>query len=333
MPEVVDALSRTVALTRPAKRVVSLVPSLTEAVATFSEGSLIGCTKFCVEPTAVVDGLRKFGGTKDPDVAAIVAQEPDLVIANKEENRREDVDALTAAGLTVFVGHALTVSQAIDELESIRTLLGAVSATRIIQTLRAEVEQQESLNEERPRVTAFCPIWRNPYMAVSGATYAGDLLRLAGAINVFEDHPSEARYPQVGIAEIEAADPTIVLLPSEPFHFRERHREELMALRSVAAVKTGNVHLIDGRHLTWYGPRIGEGLRAVVKLLDHARPDWTPPVDESRESETAQGQSKPPTPSTAPPGGKPRRAPDPNVSLPPGLRLDVTQQDTVDEGS
>ena len=145
MPTATDGLGRTLELKRAARRVVSLVPSLTEAVAVFGKPTaLVGCTKFCEEPPHVVDGLRKLGGTKDPDIDAIVALEPDLVLANKEENRQEDVEALIAAGLNVYVGDARSVSTAIDELEQVTTLISAVPF-RALREMRAELDRQTQL--------------------------------------------------------------------------------------------------------------------------------------------------------------------------------------------
>ncbi len=339
-----DALERTISLDRPAQRVVSLVPSQTETVALFDKANvLIACTQFCTEPVDIVDGLRKIGGTKDPDVAAIIALQPDLVLANKEENRQEDVDALIAAGLSVFVGYAQTVQQAAAEMESLVPLLGSsIKALQFARALAEEVERQTALAEERPPVRVFVPIWRKPYMAVSGETYGGDLLRLAGGTNVFESHRTGGRYPQVSIADLEDANPQVILLPSEPFHFRERHRDEFMALRSIDAVQHERVFLTDGRALTWHGPRAAAALREIAKLLDKARPEYTPPIEEAAPTAAGIGTSgrakrpqAPSRPAAGKPSTRPRRQPTASTGaeLPPGLRLDVTQQDVVDEQS
>ena len=348
MPSATDALGRTVTLERPPTRVVSLVPSVTEAVAALGLGrSLAAVTKFCVEPADLTAALRKVGGTKDPDVEAIAALKPDLVLANVEENRRQDVQALIDAGLTVFVGYPRTVRDAVDEFRTIGELLGAPASPRVVNEMREAVERQETLNQTRPRVRVFCPIWRNPYMAVAGDTYAGDLIRMAGGENVFESRASGSRYPQVTLKEIQAADPQVILLPDEPFHFRARHRDELSALREVEAVRADRLFLCDGRWLTWYGPRIAEGLEGVEKLLDGARPDWTPPADLSPVSERQRrakkkkaGRSATPSSKKAPAAStaserrppKPRPAPGEEPPLPPGLRFNVDVQDVVDEG-
>lgn len=342
MPTVRDALDRPIRLDSPPDRIVSLVPSLTETVAIWDRAArLVGVTKFCLEPPQVVAGLRKIGGTKDPDVDAIVRLAPDLVLANQEENRREDVEALIAAGLTVLVGHPRTVAAVADELETLATLLGPnARAAQSIAAVREAIERQVGLNQTRPRVRVFCPIWRHPYMAVGGDTYAGDVLRLAGGENVFERHRTGTRYPQVSVAEIEAADPELILLPDEPFHFRERHRQEFLALRAISAARGGRVALVDGRLLTWFGPRSAEAADKIAALLDGARPDWTPPDDAAAAEETEPAVSPVPVPAQPrPPAPKPKRKPvrarprgNGGAELPPGLRLNVEAPDVVDDG-
>ena len=351
MPSATDALGRTVALERPPARVVSLVPSVTEAVATLGQGNkLVACTKFCAEPADLTATLRKVGGTKDPDIAAIAALKPDLVLANVEENRRQDVRALIDAGLTVFVGYPRTVREAIDEFQTIGALVGTSASPRIVRELNEAIERQETLNQTRRRVRVFCPIWRNPYMAVAGATYAGDLIRLAGGENVFESHPSSQRYPQVTLAEIKATNPEVILLPDEPYRFRPRHRDELRVLGDLRAVQNNRIYLCDGRWLTWYGPRIAEGLEGVEKLLDHARPEWKAPADlppiserkprtRAKQAGRAGKPAKKPTKKKAPVAAaeprhkppSPRFTPGQEPPLPPGLTFDAGAQDVVDE--
>ena len=353
MPSATDALGRTVTLERAPARVVSLVPSVTEAVATFGQGNkLVACTKFCAEPADLTAALRKVGGTKDPDIDAIAALKPDLVLANVEENRRQDVQALIDAGLTVFVGYPRTVREAIDEFQTIGELVGTPASPRIVREMNEAIERQETLNQTRRRVRVFCPIWRNPYMAIAGATYAGDLIRLAGGENVFESHPRGARYPQVTLAEIKAADPEVILLPDEPYRFRPRHRDELRVLSDLRAVRGNRIYLCDGRWLTWYGPRIAKGIEGVEKLLDHARPEWKAPADLPPISERKPRTRAKPAGRAGKPAKKPtqkkspvaaaeprRKSPPPHFTpgqeppLPPGLTFDADaqDQDVVDE--
>jgi hypothetical protein len=189
------------------------------------------------------------------------------------------------------------------------------------------------LNTTRPPVRVFCPIWRNPYMAVGGETFAGDLLRLSGGVNVFERHESGGRYPQVTVDELVEAAPDVIVLPNEPYRFTNRHRDELLALRDIPAVKTERVFLIDGQLLTWHGPRIGEALREIEQVLDSARPEWEAPVEQASAESGRRSPGRRPrhTPRPAPSQGKGAQ-PLP-TGLPPGLRFDVETQDVVDDAS
>ena len=340
MPTVQDARGQSMTLDSRPERIVSLVPSITESVALFAGPQrLVGITKFCTEPHADVTAIRKIGGTKDPDVEAIVALQPDLVLANREENREADIAALEAAGLRVFVGYPRGVHESMEELARIGTLLQVAAALRQFKDVHAEIARQDALQADRPRVRVFCPIWRHPYMAVGGDTYAGDVIRLAGGENVFESHPRGDRYPPVDLREIAAADPQVILLPDEPYHFRARHREEILAMRSMTAAREGHVFLLDGRWLSWYGPRAAQGLAGLEALLDRARPDWTAPerpvepapkrkpsgaTNATRPAGTSAQKSTPAT-------KQPQRTPKTDTAMPPGLKLRVRSQEVVDE--
>ena len=228
-----DSRGRTITTALRPDRIVSLVPSVTESVAQLAGVKrLVGITKFCTEPEADAPAIRKIGGTKDPDIAAIVALAPDLVLANREENREEDIAALEAAGLQVYVGYPRTARDALEDLKTIARLLHFAMVRPIVALVTEEIERQETLNADRPRVRVFCPIWYRPFMAAAGDTYAGDLIRLAGGENVFESHVRGNRYPQVELSEVARADPEVILLPSEPYRFGRRHRREVQALRS-----------------------------------------------------------------------------------------------------
>ena len=301
MPSAVDALGVEVALENAPRRIVSLVPSFTELTAALRLGKrLVGVTRFCTEPPEVATPVRKVGGTKNPDVERIIGLAPDLVLANREENREEDVAALRRAGLAVYVGDVRSPADARGEIERVAQLLGTVSLQQT-RPLDEALEEQEHLNRLRPRVRAACLIWRNPYMAAGGDTYIGGLLRDAGGINVFETHRSGERYPRIALAELIEAAPDLLLLPSEPYRFGKRHREELLAQHGIPAARAGRVQLCDGQMVTWWGVRTAAALREIAALLDDARPDWR----------SAQSADLP--------------------DLPPGLDLHVERQDTVEQ--
>jgi ABC-type Fe3+-hydroxamate transport system substrate-binding protein len=262
-----DALGREHAFATPPRRIVSLVPSLTETLfALGAAESLAGVTDFCVHPADGVASKARVGGTKNPNLVAIRALAPDLVLANKEENRRRDVEALEAEGVPVFVTYARSVREAIEEIR----LLGRICASEgRASSIAAEVEDELALaaarRAAREPTAAVALVWRDPFMVVGGDTFAHDLLRCCGARNPFAD-AGASRYPRVDLRALEAAQPDVILLPTEPYAFGERDRDELLTLDCPAA-RNGRVHVIEGELLSWYGPRMPRALRTIAELL------------------------------------------------------------------
>jgi ABC-type Fe3+-hydroxamate transport system substrate-binding protein len=249
-----------------ARRIVSLVPSLTEALFVLGLGPrVVGVTDWCSHPAEGVARLPKLGGTKNPDLQAILALAPDLVIANHEENRRRDVERLAAAGIPVWVTYPRTVREGAQLLRELAGLGAEAAAVReVVEPVEAAVAAAEaSRPARRPRV--FCPIWRDPWMSVGADTYADDLLRLCGGENVFAAR-EERRYPRVTLQEVEAAAPEVVLLPDEPYRFDAADAAELARL-DLPAARDGRIHLIDGTWVSWYGPRIARAVGALRALL------------------------------------------------------------------
>jgi ABC-type Fe3+-hydroxamate transport system substrate-binding protein len=246
-----------------------LVPSLTEALFALGLGDrVVGVTDWCVHPAPELARLVRVGGTKTPDLAAILELEPDLVIANQEENRRVHVEKLRAAGLRVWVTYPRTVREGAHLLGELAALgASPAAARRVLGPVEAALESA-ARRRPRARTRVFCPIWRNPWMAVGGGTYADDLLTLCGGINVFSSRP-ERRYPVVGLEEVERADPEVILLPDEPYAFGPEDARELAALE-VDAARGGRIHLLDGTLLSWYGPRIAPAIEKLVRLLQDA---------------------------------------------------------------
>ncbi len=217
---------------------VSLVPSLTESVAVTAPGLLVGATDWCSHP-ADLDVVR-VKGTKSPDVEAVVALRPDLVLANAEENRVEDLDALRAAGVAVWVTFPRTVAEA---LVSLHRMLAACGLDRPLWLDQAQHSWAEPFTGERRR--ALVPIWRRPWMAVGSGTFTGDVLTRLGVDNVLGDHAE--RYPKIDLAELPTYD--VVVLPDEPYAFSPTDGPECFAAPSAC---------VSGRHLTWYGPSLAE---------------------------------------------------------------------------
>jgi ABC-type Fe3+-hydroxamate transport system substrate-binding protein len=257
----VDARGTAVALPDRVRRVVSLVPSLTEWLVVAGVGErLVGVTDWCVEPADAVAGLARVRGTKNPDLAAIRRLEPDLVVANAEENRKLDVQRLEAGGLAVFVTMPTTVAGAVTELRDLATAVGDLpGAAALDAALVAAVADSYRRRPER-RVRYACAVWRDPWMWLGRRTYAADLLGLAGGEPVLDDPAT--RYPRIEPEAMAALGPELVLLPSEPYEFGAADTGEV-----AAAFGGARVALVDGRALTWYGPRIPAALARFRELF------------------------------------------------------------------
>jgi ABC-type hemin transport system substrate-binding protein len=278
-------MSRPPPLPGPPARIVSLVPSLTEALFDLGLGErVVGVTHWCVHPAAGVAGLPKVGGTKDTDVAAVLALRPDLVIANREENTRRTVERLERAGVRVWVTYPRTVREGAALLRALAGLGAGEEAVRaVVEPVEAAVAEAERTRPIRP-VRVFCPVWRDPWMSVGADTYAHDLLTLSGGANVFAER-RERRYPIVALDEVAAARPEVILLPDEPYAFGPRDVAELRALPVPAAPH--RIHCIDGTWVSWYGARIRPALATLRRLL-HPTPSSPP----DRRERTADGSPR-----------------------------------------
>jgi ABC-type Fe3+-hydroxamate transport system substrate-binding protein len=217
--------------------IISLVPSATETLVALGV-TPIACTRFCDLP-----GVRTVGGTKNPDIDAIVALAPDLVVVTDEENRVEDARALESAGLAL---HSMSPRSLGDVGPAVRALAAAIG----VRTPAPFDDWDTWLDSTRQNLTqrAFIAIWRRPWMSLAGDTYGSSLLQHLGTANVFAD--ATERYPEVALAEVARRAPDVVLLPSEPYVFNEHHADEVRtALRGVA------IEFVDGRDLFWWGVR------------------------------------------------------------------------------
>ncbi|MGW0518370.1 helical backbone metal receptor [Crossiella sp. NPDC003009] len=226
-------------------RVVSLVPSLTEAVAETVPGVLAGITDYCTHP---VLELPRIGGSKYPRVADVLAVRPDLVLANAEENRPEDVAQLRAAGIPVWVTAApATVPAALDSLARLFREVWAAEPGWLAEARELWQDVPE------PTATVLVPVWRRPWVVLGRHTFAGDVLRRLGFANVYASHPE--RYPRPPLAELQACGAELVVLPDEPYEFTATDGPE--AFRGRRCV------LLSGRLLTWHGPSL---VRARTEL-------------------------------------------------------------------
>jgi ABC-type Fe3+-hydroxamate transport system substrate-binding protein len=233
-------------------RVVSLVPSATETLLALGV-TPIACTRFCEQPE-----LPHVGGTKDPDVAGIALLKPDLVVVNDEENRFDDVDRLKRLGLPVHEMSPRSVAQVGPAVVALARAVGA-SPPEPFTGWPAWMGGRGHLGRGGPR-RAFVPVWRRPWMTLAGDTYGSSLLHLLGHRNVFTGHAT--RYPVVTLAEAAARGPHVVLLPTEPYPFAERHVPEVQ--QGIPGVP---VMLLDGRDLFWWGIRTPAAVDRLAAVL------------------------------------------------------------------
>ncbi|MGH3313192.1 MAG: helical backbone metal receptor [Streptomyces sp.] len=237
------------------RRVVSLVPSLTEALAATEPGLLAGATDWCSHPAQLE--VTRVGGTKNPDVERIAALAPDLVLANEEENREPDLAALRAAGIEVLVTEVRTLPQAFGELD--RMLTQGCGLARPAWLAQAEDAWREVRAEFDVR--AVVPVWRRPWMVLGRDTFAGALLAYLGVRNVYAHHSE--RYPRLPLAElVEPGRADLVVLPDEPYRFAAQDGPEAFPALPAA--------LVSGRSLTWYGPSLTEAPARLAAALRSA---------------------------------------------------------------
>ena len=263
----VDASGVALALPARPRRIVSLIPSTTETLCELGlADALVGVTVYCSEPREVVRDKPKVGGEKDPDLAAIRALAPDLVIANVEENLREHVDTLRAWGIAVWVTYPRTVAQGLAMIRDLGEVTGTQErAAAMLAQLQPLYERVSAQSASRPPVDVFYAIWRNPYMTVNRDTYISDLLRVCGGRNVFADRTE--RYPSVTLDEVASRRPEVIVLPDEPFRFRRVHVDDFAGYSDVPAVRDGRILLQDGKPFSWHGPRVAQALRVIPALL------------------------------------------------------------------
>jgi iron complex transport system substrate-binding protein len=282
---------KTLYFDHPPRRVVSLVPSLTESVFDLGFGpTVVGITDYCAHPAEALRDLPRLGGPKNPRTGEIIALQPDLVIANQEENTRQDVETLEAAGLKVWVTFPQTVRQALDVLWLLVGLFESRMAAIRLETLELTLEWAEASLEGRNPWRYFCPIWQeeNGWMTFNHQTYANDVMRLVGGKNVFAERDwhtppgpecdprgsvdgekTVIRYPRVTAGDVRTAAPDVIVLPDEPYAFDESHRKRLCEwLPDTPAVQRDRLHLVDGSLITWHGTRLARALRELPEVLN-----------------------------------------------------------------
>lgn len=253
-----DQLGRVLTLDHwPPRRIISLVPSQTELLAYLGlDQEVLGITKFCIHPAKWFQEKQRVGGTKTLDFQKIAALEPDLIIGNKEENEQAQMEQLMQQ-FPVWMSDITTLEQALDMMRSIGALTGKAAAGNALAT---EVQQKFGrigTSALRPIKTAYF-IWRKPYLVAANDTFIDDMLQRAGFENVFGQR---SRYPEIQNAQLQAADPELILLSSEPYPFTEKHKAALQELCPKATIL-----LVDGELFSWYGSRLLESPDYFVRL-------------------------------------------------------------------
>ncbi|WP_411157756.1 helical backbone metal receptor [Nocardia otitidiscaviarum] len=251
--ELLDDLGAPVPLRRPARRVVSLVPSLTEAIAVTCPDLLVGATEWCTHPSDLP--VERVRGTKNPNLRRIGAIAPDVVVCNQEENRRIDVERLRGMGIAVWVTRIRTLEEAFSSLERLFGLLLDAGDPEWLVRARAQWSPPppETLRD------AVIPVWRDPWMVVGSDTFTGDLARRLGLRLVHADRPE--RYPTLSEREL-TAGVELAVLPDEPYVFTETDGPEAFPGIPVA--------LVEGRALTWYGPSLATARQRLDERLAQA---------------------------------------------------------------
>lgn len=289
-----DDRNRVLHLARTPKRVVSLVPSDTYNVCALGVGeTLVGRTDYCELPEPFAGLAKKVpsvGGTKNPRVKDILALEPDLVLANQEENTRGDLEELAQAGVRVFVAFPKRVVEGLAHLARLARIFGVERESGSRELVKRGYDALRRAESEAPgkRVRVFCPIWMDPLMTINGSTFISDMLVTCGAENVFADRerryplaadlanakplPKEkteerdTRYPRITLDELVQRAPDLVLLPDEPHPFTEEDATVFRALPPFAK-SPDRVRFVSGKDLCWYGAVSVEGIDRVRKTL------------------------------------------------------------------
>jgi ABC-type Fe3+-hydroxamate transport system substrate-binding protein len=290
MPSFTDQMGRTIVLERPPVRIVSLVPSQTELLYTLGlddfappgspvNARVVGLTKFCVHPPAWFRSKPRIGGTKDIDLEKIDALQPDLIIANKEENERTQIETL-ATRYPVWISDIKTLADALAMIRALGELIGRPrQAMDLAQNIQKGFDELNALPKptysplpespgpfpslsESPR-SAYL-IWRNPWMAAGGDTFIHDMLQRCGFTNIFGN---QDRYPIIDPASLATSNCDLILLSSEPYPFREKHVLEIQTF-----LPDANIRLVDGEIFSWYGSRLLHAPAYFQQLLKEIHP-------------------------------------------------------------
>ena len=258
-----DQTGRTISLNTPSQRIISLVPSQTELLHDLGlNDEVIGITRFCIHPKEWFQTKTRVGGTKAIKLDLIRQMKPDLIIANKEENVREQIEEL-AKDFPTWTSDVNTLSSAYEMIEQVGLMTGKQEvAQELIATIKTNFSRlpTSATRPDNDRISAIYLIWHNPFMTVGGDTFIHSMMEAASFQNLFADR---SRYPETTIAELRELNPGLVLLSSEPFPFKQKHIEELQP-----HLPNSRIILVDGEMFSWYGSRLLKAPSYYKTLLE-----------------------------------------------------------------
>lgn len=255
-----DQMGRQVTIPNKISRIVSLVPSQTELLSYLGlDDQLVGITKFCIHPEHIFRSKTRIGGTKQLKLEQIAALQPDLIIGNKEENEKRQIEALMA-DFPVWMSDIKTLEDSFQMIEMLGTAVNRSNeAAQLVIDLQTKFTNLKELliGESRKQVAYF--IWRDPWMVAGRETFIDSMLEVGGMDNVFKDRP---RYPEVQLEELAELGLDAILLSSEPYPFKEKHIDELKAVCGCS------VALVDGELFSWYGPRLFGSVEEILRVRE-----------------------------------------------------------------
>lgn len=266
MPTYIDQLHRSVNIDFLPKKIVSLVPSQTELLYDLGlSDEVVGITKFCIHPSQWFRNKIRIGGTKNVDIQKVIALKPDLIIANKEENTKSDIDQLEKIA-PVWISDIVNLNDSFQMIKSIGSIVNKeVQAKEIIEKISLEFNLLNQVTSVKSTkiITVCYLIWQNPFITIGADTFINDMLQLCGLQNIFAN---KNRYPEISIQEIITKKSDLIMLSSEPFPFTEKHLQEIqMQIPNIKVI------LADGEMFSWYGSRLLQAPNYFKHLLEQLK--------------------------------------------------------------
>ena len=262
MKTFIDQLQRSVNINFPAKKIISLVPSQTELLYDLGlRDEVIGITKFCIHPDEWFRNKTRIGGTKNVDINKITELKPDLIIANKEENTKGDIEELEKIA-PVWISDIFNLNDALNMIQSLGSIVNKeLEAKNIVDEITLEFNLLNNFITNQSYKTKTCCylIWQNPFITIGADTFINNMLNLCGFENVFAN---QNRYPTTSLQEICSKKPDLIMLSSEPFPFKEKHINELQD-----SIPDSKIILVDGEMFSWYGSRLVNSPKYFLELL------------------------------------------------------------------